>query len=59
MRRKVNIQKFIERERQYEKTFGKLARYEMRDNDISWKKAKQVVRFNLIFSMIKYEIAKR
>lgn len=59
MRRKINIQRFIERENEYDRKFGQLARYEMRDNNISWREAKQVVRFNLIFSMIKYEIAKR
>ncbi len=56
MRRKVNIQKHIDREREYNKKFGQLARYEMKDNNLNWDDAKKLTRQNIIFALIKYEI---
>jgi hypothetical protein len=56
MRRKVNIQKHIDREREYNKKFGQLAKYEMKDNNLNWEDAKRLTRQNIIFALIKYEI---
>jgi hypothetical protein len=56
MRRKVNIQKHLDREREYNKKFGQLAKYEMRDNNLNWEDAKRLTRQNIIFALIKYEI---
>lgn len=55
MRRKINIQKHIDREREYSKKFGQLARYEMRDSNLSWSEAKKLTRQNIIFALIKHE----
>jgi hypothetical protein len=56
MRRKVNIQKHLDREREYNKKFGQLAKYEMRDNNLNWEDAKRLTRQNIIFALIKYDI---
>jgi hypothetical protein len=56
MRRKVNIQRHLDREREYNKKFGQLAKYEMRDNNLNWEDAKRLTRQNIIFALIKYEI---
>ena len=42
MRRKINIQGHIDREREYSKKFGQLAKYEMIDGNLSWEEAKKV-----------------
>lgn len=56
MRRKVNIQRHLDREREYNKKFGQLAKYEMKDNNLNWEDAKRLTRQNIIFALIKYEI---
>ena len=56
MRRKVNIQNYLDREREYNKKFGQLAKYEMKDNNLNWEDAKRLTRQNIIFALIKYEI---
>jgi hypothetical protein len=56
MRRKVNIQKHLDREREYNKKFGQLAKYEMKDNNLNWEDAKRLTRQNIIFALIKYDI---
>lgn len=56
MRRKVNIKNYLDREREYNKKFGQLAKYEMRDNNLNWEDAKRLTRQNIIFALIKYEI---
>jgi hypothetical protein len=56
MRKKVNIQRHLDREREYNKKFGQLAKYEMRDNNLNWEDAKRLTRQNIIFALIKYEI---
>jgi hypothetical protein len=56
MRRKVNIQRHLDREREYNKKFGQLAKYEMRDNNLNWEDAKRLTRQNIIFALIKYDI---
>lgn len=55
MRRKVNIQRHLDREREYNKKFGQLARYEMRESNLTWSEAKKLTRQNIIFALIKYE----
>jgi len=56
MRRKVNIKNYLDREREYNKKFGQLAKYEMKDNNLNWEDAKRLTRQNIIFALIKYEI---
>jgi hypothetical protein len=56
MRKKVNIKNYLDREREYNKKFGQLAKYEMRDNNLNWEDAKRLTRQNIIFALIKYEI---
>ena len=56
MRRKVNIKNHLDREREYNKKFGQLAKYEMKDNNLNWEDAKRLTRQNIIFALIKYEI---
>jgi len=56
MRRKINIQGHIDREREYSKKFGQLAKYEMIDGNLSWEEAKKVTRHNILFAIIKHEI---
>ena len=55
MRRKVNIKNYLDREREYNKRFGLLARYEMNESNLSWSEAKKITRQNIIFALIKYE----
>ena len=56
MRRKVNIKNYLDREREYNKKFGQLAKYEMKESNLNWKDAKKLTRQNIIFALIKYEI---
>lgn len=55
MRRKVNIKNYLDREREYNKKFGQLVKYEMKDNNLNWEDAKKLTRHNIIFALIKYE----
>lgn len=55
MRKKVNIKNYLDREREYNKKFGLLVRYEMRESNLTWSEAKKITRQNIIFALIKHE----